>query len=81
MFADLAESKVTCIRRLYGDSFLIDESMWEGTAPGNPFGLPGRGRPLRFRLLHVLDFTASGDIEKEQVWVDMASIIAQLPVD
>jgi hypothetical protein len=79
LFADLAESKVTCIRRLYGEGFLVDESRWEGTAPGRPFGLEGRGRPLRFRLLHVVEFTAGGDIQKEQVWVDLASILQQLP--
>jgi predicted ester cyclase len=78
LFADLADGKVTCIRRLYGDSFLVDESLWEGTAPGNPFGQPGRGRPLKFRLLHVIDFTESGDIQKEQVWVDLAAIVQQL---
>jgi hypothetical protein len=81
LFADLAESKVVCTRRLYGDGFLVDESVWEGRAPGRPFGLPGKGRPLRFRLLHVLDFTDSGQIRKEQVWVDLAAIIAQLPAE
>lgn len=79
LFADLAEGKVTCIKRLYGESFLIDESLWEGSAPGRPFGLHGRGRPLRFRLLHVVEFSSRGDIQREQVWVDLASIIQQLP--
>ena len=79
LFADLAEGKVTRIKRLYGESFLIDESLWEGSAPGRPFGLHGRGRPLRFRLLHVVEFTSRGDIQREQVWVDLASIIQQLP--
>lgn len=81
LFADLAEGKVVSTRRLYGDGFLVDESMWEGRAPGRPFGLPGKGRPLRFRLLHVLDFTDSGQIRREQVWVDLAAIIAQLPAE
>jgi hypothetical protein len=81
MFADLAESKVTVIKRLYGKSFLIDESMWEGRAPGKPFGLEGRNRPLRFRILHVVEFTEEGWIQREQVWLDMAAIIQQLPQD
>jgi uncharacterized protein len=79
LFADLADGKVISVKRLYGDNFLVDESMWEGTAPGRPFGLEGRGRPLRFRLLHVFEFSARGDIQRENVWVDMASIIQQLP--
>ena len=79
MFGDLAESRVQTLKRLYGDNFLIDESLWEGKAPGRPFGLEGRNRPLKFRLLHVLEFTDEGQIQREQVWLDMASIIQQLP--
>ncbi len=79
LFADLAEGKVSCTRRLYGGNFLVDESVWKGKAPGRPFGLEGRGRPLEFRLLHVVEFTAGGDIAHEQVWVDLAAIAQQLP--
>jgi len=79
MFADLADGKVTPLKRLYGENFLIDESLWEGTAPGRPFGLEGRGRPLRFRLLHVIEFSPAGQIQRENVWVDMAAMIQQLP--
>lgn len=81
MFADLAESKVEPLRRLYGDDFLIDESLWRGNAPGRPFGLEGKGRPLKFRLLHVIEFGDNGDMKREQVWVDLAAIIRQLPQD
>jgi predicted ester cyclase len=79
LFADLADGKVRSVKRLYGDGFLVDESVWEGKAPGRPFGLEGRGRPLKFRLLHVIEFTAGGDIGREQVWLDMAAIVQQLP--
>ena len=79
LFADLANGKVKSLRRLYGDNFLIDESVWEGTAPGRPFGIQGRGRPLKFRLLHVLEFADDGQIKRENVWVDLAAIHQQLP--
>jgi len=79
MFGDLAEGKVETIRRLYGEDFLVDESRWRGQAPGRPFGIDGQGRPLEFRLLHVVRFTAEGAIQGEQVWVDLASIQQQLP--
>lgn len=79
LFADLADGKVRSLKRLYGKDFLVDESVWEGKAPGRPFGLEGRGRPLKFRLLHVVEFTGGGDIRREQVWVDMAAILQQLP--
>lgn len=78
MFADLQGGKVTPVKRYYGEDFLVDESVWEGTAPGKPFGLEGKGRPLSFRLLHLLEFTDEGKIKKEQVWLDLAAIIQQL---
>ncbi|WP_250437459.1 nuclear transport factor 2 family protein [Caballeronia sp. ATUFL_F2_KS9A] len=79
LFADLSESRVECLRRLYGDGFVIDESLWRGKAPGRPFGLEGRGRLLEFRMLHVVEFSESGQIRRENVWVDLAAIIGQLP--
>lgn len=81
LFADLSESKVECLRRLYGDDFLVDESFWRGKALGKPFGLEGRGRPLEFRLLHVVEFAGNGDIKRENVWIDFAAIMRQLPQD
>lgn len=79
LFADLSDGKVECLRRLYGENFLVDESLWRGKAPGRPFGLEGRGRPLEFRLLHVIEFADTGDIRRENVWIDMAAILQQLP--
>ena len=79
LFQDLADGKVETIRRLYGEDFMVDESRWTGTAAGRPMGLDGRGRPVSFRLLHVMQFTAEGKVAKEQVWLDLASMMAQLP--
>jgi predicted ester cyclase len=78
LFSDLADGSVTCTRRLYGDDFLVDESVWKGKAVGHPFGLVGDNRPLEFRLLHVMEFSADGRIDREQVWVDLAAITRQL---
>ena len=79
LFADLSDGKVECLRRLYGEDFLVDESLWRGNAPGRPFGLEGKGRPLEFRLLHVIEYAGNGDIKRENVWIDLAAIIQQLP--
>ncbi|HEY8262495.1 MAG TPA: ester cyclase [Methylosinus sp.] len=81
LFGDLSEGAVECRRRLYGENFLVDDSYWRGRAPGRPFGLDGKGRPLAFRLLHVVEFTDDGDIARENVWVDFAAIVRQLPQD
>jgi predicted ester cyclase len=79
LFADLSDGRIECRKRLYGDDFMVDESVWRGRAPGRPFGLEGRGRPLEFRLLHVVEFTPVGDIRRENVWIDLAAILQQLP--
>lgn len=79
LFADLADGRIECLRRLYGENFLVDESRWSGRAPGRPFGLEGRDRPLEFRLLHVIEFGEAGEMRREQVWVDLAAVIQQLP--
>jgi hypothetical protein len=81
LFLDLADSKVRCLKRLYGSNFMVDESVWSGKAPGKPFGLEGRNRPLEFRLLHVVEFADSGSIRRENVWIDLGSIMQQLPQD
>lgn len=81
LFADLSEGSVKSLKRLYGKDFVVDESLWSGKAPGRPFGLEGRGRPLQFRLLHVFEFAANGKIKRENVWLDMAAITRQLPQD
>ncbi|HTP72850.1 MAG TPA: ester cyclase [Burkholderiaceae bacterium] len=78
LFADLAGDKVTSIRRYYGSDFVVDESLWEGTAPGTPFGIHGGGKRLNFRLLHVFEMAPDGLIRRENVWIDLASIMQQL---
>jgi len=81
LFADLSDGQVESLRRYYGDGFMVDESLWKGRAPGRPFGLDGKDRPLAFRLLHVVEFTDAGAIRRENVWIDLAAVIAQLPQD
>ena len=78
LFADLADGQVASTRRLYGEDFMVDDSIWRGTAPGRPFGIEGKGRPLEFRLLHVLEFDGAGAIRRENVWIDLAAIQRQL---
>ncbi len=78
LFADLSDGGVRSLRRLYGENFMVDDSVWRGKAPGRPFGLDGRGRDLEFRLLHVIEFAESGAIKRENVWIDLASIQQQL---
>lgn len=43
------------------------------------FGFGGKGRPLQCRPLHVLEFTANGEITRGNVRMDLAAIIRRLP--
>ncbi|RJF93594.1 nuclear transport factor 2 family protein [Sphingomonas cavernae] len=79
LFADLADGSVQPLRRYYGEDFLVDESLWRGRAAGRPFGIDGRDRPLEFRLLHIIEFAEDNTISRENVWLDLAAIIQQLP--
>lgn len=78
VFADLAGERVETLHRYYGHNHLTDESLWIGRAVGSPLGVPGRNRPLRFRILHVMEFDDAGRITRENVWLDHPGIAAQL---
>jgi len=65
------------VRRYYGADFCVMEHRWTGTVPGTFLGVPGDGRRITFRLLHVWEFR-DGKISRENVWLDGGSAIAQL---
>jgi predicted ester cyclase len=78
LFADLRGDGVTPVRRLYGDDFVVDETVWSGrVVNGRLFGLDGRSGRVSFRLLHVFEL-ADGKIANEAVWCDVAAIRRQL---
>lgn len=78
LFADLAGEEIKTVKRLYGKNFVVDESIWKGKAIGAPLGMPGHGKPLTFRLLHIFEMAEDGKIKQENVWVDYAAIVQQL---
>lgn len=61
----------------YGDDFCVIEHDTTGTVPGEFLGVPGNGRRINFRLLHVWEFK-DGLISRENVWLDGGAVIAQL---
>ncbi|HET7654961.1 MAG TPA: nuclear transport factor 2 family protein [Acidimicrobiales bacterium] len=77
LLADLALDDITSVRRYHGDGFVVDESLVTARAIGTPFGIPGRGRTIRFRLLHVFEIRG-GEITRENAWLDLAGVLAQL---
>ena len=58
------------------DACIVEHDV-TATVVGHLAGIPGRGRVVRFRMLHVFEFTA-GRISRENVWMDTATLMAQL---
>jgi ketosteroid isomerase-like protein len=77
LLAELRISRFEQVRRWYGEDHVVDESILHAIAEGHPFGLAGRGRPVRARFLHIFDFH-DGLIVRESAWIDLAAIQQQL---
>ena len=78
LFRALKGEKVTPLRRLYGDDFVVDEAMWHGEVlDGGAFLEDGKRGKVSFRLLHVFELR-DGKISSEKVWCDLAAIQGQL---
>jgi ketosteroid isomerase-like protein len=78
LFSSVQGESVTPVRRLYGDDFLVDETIWHGSIKdGRPFLCDGKSGHVSFRLLHVFELR-EGEITREQVWCDLADIQRQL---
>lgn len=65
------------LHRYFSGDTMVLEQMMTGTVIGEMLGLPGDGRRITFRILHVFDFR-DGLVTREQVWLDSAAIVAQL---
>jgi steroid delta-isomerase-like uncharacterized protein len=59
------------------DTALVLEQQMTGTVIGEMLGIPGNGRKISFRILHVFEFR-DGLVSREQVWIDSAAIVEQL---
>ncbi len=56
---------------------MVLEQIMTGTVIGEMLGLPGNGRKISFRMLHVFEFR-DGAISRENIWLDTAAIVEQL---
>jgi steroid delta-isomerase-like uncharacterized protein len=64
----------------YGDDFCVLEHQARATVPGEFLGVPGNGKRISFRMLHIWEFK-DGRISRENVWLDGGAIIGQLTAD
>lgn len=65
------------LRRYFTDNAMILEQIMTGAVIGSMLGLPGHGRRISFRILHLFEFR-DGLISRENVWLDSAAIVNQL---
>ncbi len=77
LIANLDNERMVPTREQYGDDFCVVEHECTGVVKGAFLGVPGNGRRVTFRMLHVWDFKDDA-ISREQVWLDGGSIVAQL---
>ena len=59
------------------DGAVIVEAEMSADVHGEFMGIPGIGRNITFRILHVFEYDDSA-ITREQVWLDTGAIVAQL---
>jgi ketosteroid isomerase-like protein len=78
LFPALKGERAEPVLRLYGDDFIVDESILIGkVVNGRPFNLDGKSGDARVRLLHVFQLR-DGLIAKERVWFDFDEMRRQL---
>jgi steroid delta-isomerase-like uncharacterized protein len=75
--ANFRAEGVEMLRRYFTDDAMVLEQIMTGAVIGSMLGLPGHGRRISFRMLHVFEFR-DGSISRENVWLDNAAIADQL---
>ena len=73
----IPDMRLESVRRLDGDSFVVDESILTGHVEGQWAGVDGNGAPVRIRILHVFD-VRDGLIARENAWFDSADVVRQV---
>jgi steroid delta-isomerase-like uncharacterized protein len=63
-------------RYVTDDAMVLDQEM-TGTVTGTFLGMPGNGRRVTFRILHIFEFE-DDLISRENVWLDGGAIQHQL---
>jgi steroid delta-isomerase-like uncharacterized protein len=65
------------LHRYVTEGAMILEQLVTGVVTGSLLGMPGNGRTISFRTMHVVEFS-DGLISRENVWLDTAAIVRQL---
>ena len=73
----LDTERMEAARELFGEDFCVVEHQCTAVINGEFMGIPGNGRRVMFRMLHVWEFKDDA-MSRENVWLDGGSIVAQL---
>jgi steroid delta-isomerase-like uncharacterized protein len=77
LFRNVKGERADVLHRLYGENFAVDDKIWTAQVVGEFMGIPGHGRRISIRVLHVFEFR-DGLISRENVWIDAGAAVAQL---
>ncbi|MDQ3630817.1 MAG: nuclear transport factor 2 family protein [Actinomycetota bacterium] len=77
LIANVRNDRMQVTHSLYGEDFCVVEHQCDAAVTGEFLGVPGEGREISFRMMHVWEFR-DGRISREVVWLDGGSIMAQL---
>jgi steroid delta-isomerase-like uncharacterized protein len=75
--ANVTFNDISVNKEYFGDDFYVVEHQYVGTFDGEFAGVPGNGKTVSFRMLHVFEFSG-GAISRENVWLDGGTITAGL---
>lgn len=77
LIAMLRVERMEPTRELFADDFCVVEHDCTAVINGDFMGIPGNGRRVAFRMIHVWEFKDDA-MSRENVWMDGGSIVAQL---
>lgn len=69
--------RMTPTRELYAEDFCVVEHDCTAVVKGDFMGIPGNGRRVTFRMIHVWEFKDDA-MSRENIWLDGGAIAAQL---
>jgi steroid delta-isomerase-like uncharacterized protein len=75
--ANIDDEDYKATRTYFAPNACTIEHEFNGAVTGEFMGIPGNGRRITFRMLHIFEFR-DGKICRENVWLDGATIAAQL---
>src|SRR5215467_9332139 len=53
LFSNVKGERADVKHRLYGENFVVDDMIWTARVTGELMGIPGHGRRISIRILHV----------------------------